>query len=423
MLIKRDQLAEIEAHLPAAEITMLVGPRQVGKTTILDFLRGKLSGQGAKIISYNLDLESDFSLFRDQQNLIEHIRAQLSNETKTYVFIDEIQRKENAGLFLKGIFDLKMPVKWVVTGSGSLELKEKIHESLAGRKRVFEILPISFDEFLKYKWAIDDIGKVTRLAALEKDKAFGYLLEYLNYGGYPNVVVQDNVEEKVKILQEIHNSFLVRDISVVLNLKKTEPIFTLLQVLSDRIGQKIQYNNIASMCGVSVATLKNYLWYLEKMFIIDKVSGFVRNKTKEISKSPVYYFKDLGLRNYILNLNGNIRLYSSGFIFENFILHLLKEMVKNTTFQVKFWQTKDKAEVDFVVDKFYSVLPVEVKFQRLSKLTVPKSLQSFLKKYSTEEAWIINLSLKAAFQRENTKVKFISFEELIGWKIGRSGES
>ena len=110
----------------------------------------ELAQQGQKTLFFNLDIPSDYSYFLDQEDLLQKIKLEIG-EKGGYVFIDEIQRKENAGLFLKGLYDLDLSYKWIISGSGSLELKEKIQESLAGRKRMFEMYPITFEEFLHYK--------------------------------------------------------------------------------------------------------------------------------------------------------------------------------------------------------------------------------------------------------------------------------
>ena len=140
MLIKRSVYPKLLAHLENDEITLLVGPRQAGKTTLMLALIDELREKKLKYIYLNLDIEKDRYFFASQDRLVEKIKIEIGN-SKGYVFIDEIQRKENAGLFLKGISDMKLPYKFVVTGSGSVELKEKIYESLAGRKRIFEIYP------------------------------------------------------------------------------------------------------------------------------------------------------------------------------------------------------------------------------------------------------------------------------------------
>lgn len=150
LFIKRDILKELKNHLVKKEITLLVGPRQVGKTTIMNYLRNGPEKENQKTLFLDLDFENDKKHLISQETLLTKIKLEFGAK-KGFIFMDEIQRKENAGIFLKGIYDQNLPHKFIVSGSGSLELKEKIHESLMGRKAVFEILPISFFEFVNFK--------------------------------------------------------------------------------------------------------------------------------------------------------------------------------------------------------------------------------------------------------------------------------
>src|SRR3970040_2611283 len=133
MPIKRKLLNDLQAHLPKKEIALLVGPRESGKATLMLHLQDDLQKKGDRTLFLSLDYERDQPHFADQEALLSRLRLEFGNK-KGYVFIDEIQRKENAGIFLKGLYDMRVPYKFIVTGSGSLELREKIHESLPGRK-------------------------------------------------------------------------------------------------------------------------------------------------------------------------------------------------------------------------------------------------------------------------------------------------
>ena len=150
MFIKRQLFDDLKAHLAKREISLIVGPRQAGKTTLMMALRDHVQSQGGKTTTFNLDIESDRQFFESQEKLLRKIILELG-QSGGCVFIDEIQRKEDAGLFLKGLYDMSLPYKFIVSGSGSLELKEKIHESLAGRKRIFELSTLNFIEFVNHK--------------------------------------------------------------------------------------------------------------------------------------------------------------------------------------------------------------------------------------------------------------------------------
>lgn len=196
-IIKRKLFNELKDHLKEKEISLIVGPRQAGKTTLMRSLKEFLDLQNERTVFLNLDFEPDKKYFVSQEALIKKIELEFGKE-KGFVFIDEIQRKENAGLFLKGIYDLNLPYKFIVSGSGSLELKEKIHESLAGRKKIFELGTVSFDEFVNFKTDYKYENKLADFFALEKEKTLSFLTEYLNFGGYPRVILEPRFAEKSK---------------------------------------------------------------------------------------------------------------------------------------------------------------------------------------------------------------------------------
>jgi len=165
-MIKRELFNELKAHLVQKEMTFIVGPRQAGKTTLMFLLKDDLEKNGQKTVVLNLDIEADRQHFTTQENLINKIRLEIG--AKGYVFLDEIQRKENAGLFLKGIYDMNLPYKFIVSGSGSVELKEQIHESLAGRKRIFELHTVSFREFINFRTEYRYENKLHDFLKIEK---------------------------------------------------------------------------------------------------------------------------------------------------------------------------------------------------------------------------------------------------------------
>ncbi|MCL4360205.1 ATP-binding protein [Patescibacteria group bacterium] len=418
-MIRRLLLKQLQTHLPNPEITLIVGPRQAGKTTLMEIMRDDLKKSGAKTIFLNLDFTTDLPFFESQEKLLQRISYELGHE-KGYVFIDEIQRKENAGLFLKGLYDKKLPYKFIVSGSGSLELREKIHESLPGRKRLFELSTISFEEFVNYKHDTStesrfypDFTDLTASARtgfeFHREMLSSLLDEYLTFGGYPKVVLAPAVEEKRAIIADIYQSFLEKDMSILLRLKKTESLTALLRILASQIGNIVHLTELSNTLGISVQTVKQYLWYLEKTYMISKVTPYFKNTRKEITKSPVYYFVDAGLRNFAVNQFGTIAHESAGFLFQNFVFNTLKEDLKLTPAGIHFWRTKDRAEVDFVLHTAGEVIPIEVKYATLKKPELSRSFRSFLTKYKVLKAYIVNLSLTQEIAFEGTTIYFVPF--------------
>ena len=335
MLIKRVLFNDLKAHLPKKEISLIVGPRQSGKTTLMMLLREHVQSQGKRATTFNLDIESDRQFFGSQENLLRKITLELG-QAGGYVFIDEIQRKEDAGLFLKGLYDMNLPYKFIVSGSGSLELKEKIHESLAGRKRIFKLNTLNFIEFTNYKTDYKYEQNLPEFFEVEKQKTQNLLEEYMSFGGYPRVVLEETVHEKRKIIAELYQSYLERDIAYLLGVQKTERFTALTRLMASQVGQLATISEIANTLNINTATVNNYLWYMEKTFLLHKVTPYFKNMRKELTKTPVFYFYDLGMRNYALGAYGTpVSPPESGFLFQNFIYNLLREKVEDTSNQIQ----------------------------------------------------------------------------------------
>jgi len=411
-MIKRTLFNELKTHLEKKEISFIVGPRQAGKTTLMLMLKDYLLKRGENIVFLNLDIEMDKVFFSSQEKLMGKIQLEIGKK-QGYVFIDEIQRKSDAGIFLKGIYDQNLPYKLIVSGSGSVELKEQIYESLVGRKRVFELSTITFDEFVSFKTDYRYEGRLEEFYLIEKQKTKNLLEEYLVFGGYPRVVLEETMEEKAKLMDEIYQSYLEKDLSYLLRVQKTESFFNLVKLIAAQTGRLINYSELSNTLGLAIKTLKTYLWYMEKTFILNRVNPFFSNKRKEITKSPIYYFYDLGLKNYTVNSFRNIEgLTDIGFQFQNFVFNILKEKIKKSSVIINFWRTKEKAEVDFVINSGRGVIPVEVKYRKLEKPEIQRSMQSFIKKYQPKKAFIVNLEMKKKVIRDKTEIYFMPFYEI-----------
>ena len=412
-MIERKLFEDLREHILKKEISLIVGPRQAGKTTLMLLLKDYLDKLAEPTLFLSLDFESDQTFFMSQGNLLRKIELELGKK-KGYVFIDEIQRKENAGLFLKGLYDQDLPYKFVVSGSGSLELKEKIHESLAGRKRVFQLNTLSFEEFVHFKTNYHYRKSIQEFFALETYRTKELLDQYMNFGGYPRVLLEEELKEKRRIIDEIYRSYLERDISYLLRVEKTEAFSSLVKLMASQIGKMINYSELSSTLGISVQTVKNYLWYAEKTFIVQRIPPYFTNIRKEITKSPVVYFHDLGLRNYTLGLFGNLNASrDAGFVFQNFVWAFFQEKYLFSPAEIHFWRTTDKAEVDFVIAIGRRIIPVEVKYKDLKRPEIGRSMRSFINKYKPETAWIINLSFREKMKIDNTDILFMPF-----WDVG-----
>jgi predicted AAA+ superfamily ATPase len=411
-VIKRTIYPELKKHLSEKEITLITGARQFGKTTLMNVLAESLHNRNKKILYLNLDFEPDKIHLVSQSTLLNKIRLEFG-DAKGYVFIDEMQRKENAGLFLKGLFDLERPYKFIVSGSGSLELKEKIHESLVGRKRIFEIQPVSFFEYVNYQTKYKYAPDLQRFFQVETEAALNFLGGYLNFGGYPRIILELELSEKLKLMNEIYRSYLEKDVISLLKIEKVESFSILIKMLASQIGQILNYSRLAVECNLSIPILKKYLWLLEKTFVIKTITPYFKNIRKEITRSPSLYFTDPGMRNFALGLFGTPKTQQEmGHLFQNFVCACLLNKIQWQGWQLQFWRTTDKSEVDFIVNKQTELIPVEVKYTRLKAPKIMRSLHSFINKYQPKRALVVNLTLKEQIKINNTAIDFIPFYEL-----------
>jgi predicted AAA+ superfamily ATPase len=412
-VIARTLYGDLAAHLARKEISLITGPRQSGKTTLMLLLKEELDRKKEPSVLLNMDVEWDRPHLASQAALIRKLELEFGKR-RGFVFIDEIQRKEDAGRFLKGLFDLNLPHKFVVTGSGSLELKEKIHESLVGRKRLFELSTLTFEEFADHKTDYRYTGRLPAYFDVEKERAHQLLMEYLNFGGYPRIVLEHEQQEKTRLIDEIFRSVIERDVAYLLKVEKTEAFASLIKVLAGQVGCMVNYKELSSTLGISFATVKKYAWYAQKIFLLTMISPFSRNVRKEISQSPIAYFWDLGMRNFALGVFGKVAFpVECGLLFQNLVFLMLAARGASSEASIHHWRTTDKAEVDFVIEKGRNLIPIEVKFKHLKAIEIPRPLTGFCQKYQPRDAYIVNLGFRSEATVNNTRVHFIPFWDLL----------
>lgn len=396
----RKILPELIKFLDEEEILLLYGMRQTGKTSLLylltDYFARNKKIEKNQIVFFDLENIAQFEelekikQFEDFLTLLrEKYKANLKK--RIFVFIDEIQHLSNPSPFLKYLYDHYKPkLKFIVSGSSSLEIKKKFSDALTGRIFRFEILPLSYKEFLSF-------NKISASSASFE--------EFILYGGFPAVCLKKDRQTKIRLLKEIYSLYIRRDIKDIGRIEDVLAFNKLAGVLAAQNGGLVSEVNLANAVGISRPTVKNYLFLLQNTFVIDLVPPFFSNPKKEITKMPKLYFNDTGLRNAIIdNFLELAKRTDSGILAENAVFSELK---KTREEKIAFWRTDRKQEVDFIVKKGLEIIPLEVKYQCFKKPAVPPNLKSFIEKYRPKKALIITSDFAAKTKYLKTKIEFV----------------
>jgi len=350
MLYPRDILEKIKKVIFRDEFIILSGARQVGKTFLMLMLKDFLEKKGNACHYFNLENPEYLKLLNEHPFNIFELAPE--GKTKQYIFIDEIQYLDDPSNFLKLLYDEKKnKVKIIASGSSSFYIDKKFKDSLAGRKFLFEVYPLNFDELLVFKFQEDLLKqKGKKLSIYHRNKLEKLWEEYLIYGGYPKVVLAENDEMKKMILEEIGSSYIKKDI-LDAGVRNVEKYFHLLKILAGQTGQLVNSQELANTLGVVHKTIEEYLYIMKKSYQIAFVSPFYRNIRKELVKMPKIYFFDTGLRNFFLGEYSPIsRRLDKGTCAENIVFRELLGKTGDAA-KIKFWRTQDKKEVDFVSGK------------------------------------------------------------------------
>jgi predicted AAA+ superfamily ATPase len=385
-MFKRSLYKKIQAHLSKKHISLIIGPRQVGKTTLMMQLHDELKSQSKKSFFLSLEdkeIRKGFDMHPEQ--LFNYIPP-INKNDRYYIFIDEIQYLEDPSNFLKYIFDnYHENIKLIVSGSSSFYIDRKFTDSLAGRKRIFKLPTLSFPEFVDFKNKGDLIAYINKgkLPGLYKKELDKLMHEYLIFGSYPELVLEPELEGKKEILKELATSYIKKDI-IDSNIRSPELYYQILQLLANQTGSLFNITSLSKILRKSNQTIESYVYVMLKSFHIAKITPFYSNLTKEIRKMPKIYFTDLGLRNFFAkNYNPIALRQDKGKLFENFVFRRFYDNYDEM--EIQFWLTQKKHEVDFIINKnkAYEVKFSESQFNR-------KKYQYFMDKYPDIDLQLIH---------------------------------
>lgn len=345
----------IKSRLFTGKTILLLGARQVGKTTLMKMLR--VSSE-SNVLWLNGDNPDD-------RELLENINSSRAREIfpdETLLIIDEAQRIENAGLTLKIIHDSCQKIQLIATGSSAFELTDKIRESLTGRKWTFRLFPISFEELVNHTNRVELIRSIeTRLI----------------YGSYPEVINSSGNEKE--ILNELVSDYLYKDIYRIKEIRKPDIIEKLVKALAFQVGYQVSNRELATMIQVDSATIERYIFLLEEAYIIYRLPSFSRNLRSELKRSKKIYFIDNGIRNAVINQFNPVSLRNdTGALWENL---MITERIKMNEYSRQFrnsyfWRTTRQQEIDYIEEYDSKLFAFEFKWQSQKSVKPPSTFIS-----------------------------------------------
>jgi predicted AAA+ superfamily ATPase len=364
-MIQRSIINEIKKEFFQKKAIIILGARQVGKTTLLK----------------ELLKEEENVLWLDAENPDVHLifenatatRLQAYFEKNVFVVVDEAQKINNIGSKLKLITDYIPEVQVIATGSSAFELRNKLNEPLTGRKFEHKLYPLSFAEMKSENGLLEEIRM---------------LPHRLVYGYYPAVVTSSTNE--IKTLSLLSDSYLYKDILLLSGVRKPEKMLDLLKALAWQIGNEVNYSEIGKLIGLKNETVEEYIYLLEQSFVVYRLNSYHTNKRTELKKGKKIYFTDLGIRNAIINDFSPFETRKDkGNLFENFIVNeLIKKATYNETYEkFYFWRTTEQQEIDLIIEKNGFLKTIEIKWNPKVKAKISKT---FTNQYPNHSFEVIN---------------------------------
>lgn len=371
MFYKRDILPALEKELVKKEITVITGMRQVGKTTLLRYLYGQIDSTNKAMLDIGNPLQRNVFEEENFDAIWNNLKEfGVVKNKKAYLFLDEIQNLPSISQAVKYLYD-HYNVKFVLAGSSSYYLKNLFPESLAGRKIVFEIFPLTFGEFLRFNGIEKKTGKKNR-TRYELYRPF--YLEYLEYGGFPSVVLEKDVQRKKLLLQEVFTSYFEIDAKNLSNFGDMARLRSLILLLAGRVGSKIEVAKLSSELSSSRETVYNYISFLEKTYFIALVPKFSKSIDRQAAGSKKLYFCDGG----ITNMLGRV---SEGQLFEQSVFQDLR-----AGHILNYYSNRSGSEIDFILD---GRIGLEVKLSATGRDI--SNLEKKAEKLKLKEKYIVSL--------------------------------
>lgn len=415
MYVKRELEEKILSVIDTKEIIAIFGARQCGKTTML--MKMFSNNKNCNFISFE-----DRTLLRlFNENTDDFVTIHLL--PFKILIIDEFQYASKGGEKLKYIYDLYPDKKIIITGSSSADLTIQAVKYLVGRIFIFYLFPFSVSEHFSYslengmievynnyrKNIIEMLkrrdNKLPEIPLTVSNILNKNIEEIILYGNFPKVVTSKKIEVKKLVLKNIINTYLLREIRDILQLTEDDLIEKTAKYLALKTGTILQIENAANFLNISRRKVEHFIQILEKTFIIKNIPPFYTNKLLELSKAKKVFMQDSGFRNSLVDDFRNLEMRpDKGSLNENFVFSEFEK----ADIKIKYWRTKAKAEVDFVLEKNQQLIPVEVK-SNLKKEILQRSFYNFIKKYEPSIGFVFSANFSGTKKVENCLVYFIPF--------------
>jgi len=404
MPLKRKLYPQLIEDISRRDIGVIIGPRQVGKTTLLGEIRSHCQRKGIPCRHFNLEMPSEAHFFaRPFQDVLEDL-----GQKKQTVLIDEFHYLPNATKLFKAIYDGYQGLKVFASGSSALEMHRHMKESLAGRRRIYKVHPFSFSEWLPSRTSTIRLPQKfdSELSPSDHLALKKHLEAFVIFGGMPGLVHEKTEEDKKRLLLDLVATYIQKDIKALIREEDILSFNRLLVLLASQEGNLLSEAGISRDLNYSLRQVRKDISILSQMFLLDLLKPYFTNRRRELKQTNKVYFFDTGIRNAILRdfrpLN---RRPDKGVLLESFALHEIQKSMRVSQ-DIYYWRTREKEEVDFVLVQDRVPLAIEVK-SKMEGTEIPQGLRQFLRKYSEcRTAVVLNDNLLKEIKFENKKVWF-----------------
>ncbi len=366
MYIQRQIESQILNDFFKGKIIIILGARQVGKTTLIKSITSKRTESVLWLDGENADVHLLF------QNINSEKAKHIAGNHKILI-IDEAQKIQGIGSVLKTYADYHPDIQVVASGSSAFELRNVLNEPLTGRKFEYHLFPLSFEEMVN----------TTDLLHEQRQ-----LYQRMRYGYYPEIVTK--TEDSKRLLRFLSESYLYKDIFLFKGIKKPEKMLDLLKLLAWQLGSEVNYHELSKTLRIDNQTIESYLAMLEQAFVIYKLTSFHTNQRNELKKSKKIYFNDPGIRNALINDFRPVELRTdAGGLFENFMINEIRKqnIYKGFYANIHFWRNTEQTEIDLILEKDNHLHLFEFKW---NPLKTPKLTKSFSNIYSNFTYRVVN---------------------------------